>query len=61
MDEPLPLAGGSTLNRLERAPNEGKTARSHKIGQEAEAIGQLFADLFLAARVRACFQRLRRK
>jgi hypothetical protein len=39
-----PLAGKSTLNRLELA---GRTGRYHKIGYSAEAIDQLLVDLFV--------------
>jgi hypothetical protein len=42
LDEPL--AGKSTLNRLELA---GKTARYHKIAYSAEALDRLLADLFI--------------
>ncbi len=42
LDEPL--AGKSTLNRLELP---GRTGRYHKIGYSAEAIDRLLADLFL--------------
>jgi len=42
LDEPL--AGKSTLNRLELA---GKTARYHKIGYSADALDRLLADLFI--------------
>jgi Transposase DDE domain group 1 len=47
-DEPTPLAGKSTLNRLEHAP-EGKKTRYHKIGHDGAAIEKLFVDLFLDA------------
>jgi hypothetical protein len=40
-----PLAGKSTLNRLEHAP--WGTSRYHKIGHDAAAIEGLFVDLFL--------------
>jgi hypothetical protein len=39
-----PLAGKSTLNRLELS---GHTARYHKIGYSAEALDRLLADLYL--------------
>ena len=52
-DEPSPLAGKSTLNRLEHAPGAGKTPRYHKINHDAEAIERLFVDLFLDAHARA--------
>jgi hypothetical protein len=42
-----PLAGKSTLNRLEHAPTEA--ARYHKIGHDGAAIERLFVDLFLEA------------
>ena len=43
-----PLAGKSTLNRLEHAPN-GAATRYHKIGHDGEAIERMFVDLFLEA------------
>ncbi len=43
-----PLAGKSTLNRLEHAP-EGAPGRYHKIGHDPSAIEDLFVDLFLEA------------
>ena len=43
-----PLAGKSTLNRLEHAP-AGAPRRYHKIGHDAGAIENLFVDLFLEA------------
>ena len=42
-----PLAGKSTLNRLERSPTE--PSRYHKISYEAAKIEGLFVDLFLDA------------
>jgi hypothetical protein len=42
-----PLAGKSTLNRLEHAPTE--PSRYHKIGHDAAAIEGLFVALFLEA------------
>ena len=42
-----PLAGKSTLNRLEHAPSD--PSRYHKIGHDALAIEGLFVDLFLEA------------
>jgi hypothetical protein len=42
-----PLAGKSTLNRLEHAPSE--PARYHKIGHDGTAIEELLIDLFLEA------------
>jgi len=43
-----PLAGKSTLNRLEHAPN-GEATRYHKIGHDGQAIERVFVDLFLEA------------
>jgi hypothetical protein len=43
-----PLAGKSTLNRLEHAP-EGALGRYHKIGHDGAAIAALLVDLFMAA------------
>ena len=40
-----PLAGKSTLNRLEHAPSE--PTRYHKIGHDGAAIERLFVELFL--------------
>ena len=45
---PAPLAGKSTLNRLEHAPAEA-AARYHKIGHDVAAIEAVFVDLFLDA------------
>jgi hypothetical protein len=42
------LAGKSTLNRLEHAP-EGKPGRYHKIAHDEAEIKNLFVDLFLEA------------
>jgi len=42
-----PLAGKSTLNRLEHAPTG--THRYHKVGHDPEAVEDLFVDLFLEA------------
>jgi hypothetical protein len=44
---PAPLAGKSTLNRLEHAPTDGAGGRYHKIGHDGAAIAALFVDLFL--------------
>jgi Transposase DDE domain group 1 len=47
-----PVAGKSTLSRLEHAPAEGPAfapARYHKIGHDARAIEALFVTLFLEA------------
>jgi Transposase DDE domain group 1 len=43
-----PLAGKSTLNRLEHAPL-GEPGRYHRIGHDGAAIEALFVDLFLDA------------
>src|ERR671917_1248839 len=43
-----PLAGKSTLNRLEHAPSGGP-GRYHRIGHDGAAIEALFVDLFLDA------------
>ena len=43
-----PLAGKSTLNRLEHAPS-GAATRYHKIGHDGDAIAKLFVDLFVEA------------
>jgi hypothetical protein len=43
-----PLAGKSTLNRLEHAPVDGPS-RYHKIGHDARAVEALLVDLFLDA------------
>src|SRR5215213_11073840 len=45
-----PLAGKSTLNRLEHAPAAGEAERYHRIGHDATAVEALFVDLFLDAR-----------
>jgi Transposase DDE domain group 1 len=47
-EAPAPLAGKSTLNRLEHAP-EGAAGRYHRIGNDGAAIAGLFVDLFLEA------------
>ena len=47
-----PVAGKSTLNRLEHAPEEGPVlapGRYHKIGHDAGAIEALFVNVFLDA------------
>jgi hypothetical protein len=47
-----PVAGKSTLSRLEHAPQEGPTLappRYHKVGHDAGAIQELFVTLFLEA------------
>jgi len=43
-----PLAGKSTLNRLEHAPS-GSGTRYHKIGHDGDAIERLLVDLFVEA------------
>jgi Transposase DDE domain group 1 len=43
-----PLAGKSTLNRLEHPPSD-EPGRHHRIGHDAAAIETLFVDLFLDA------------
>jgi len=43
-----PLAGKSTINRLEHAPHEVGD-RYHKIGHDAQALERVFADIFLHA------------
>jgi Transposase DDE domain group 1 len=51
-----PVAGKSTLSRLEHAPAEGSAfapARYHKIGHDTRAIEELFVTLFLEAHARA--------
>ena len=48
-EAPSPLAGKSTLNRLEHAPADGATGRYHKIGHDGAAIEALFVDVFLDA------------
>jgi hypothetical protein len=46
---PEPLAGKSTLNRLEHAPDAQRRTRYHKIAHDGAAIESLFVDLFLDA------------
>ena len=46
---PVPLAGKSTLNRLEHAPSGACDTRYHKIRHDGAAIERLFVDLFLEA------------
>src|SRR5262245_43632340 len=51
-----PVAGKSTLNRLEHAPEEGPAfapSRYHKIGHDAGSIARLFVTLFLEAHGRS--------
>src|SRR5512134_635680 len=43
-----PLAGKSTINRLEHAPPEGGD-RYHKIGHDAKALADVLVDVFLDA------------
>src|SRR5512132_4034826 len=43
-----PLAGKSTVNRLEHAPREGGD-RYHKIGHDPQALEGVFTDVFLDA------------
>src|SRR5512144_1016454 len=47
-----PLAGKSTMNRLEHAPGEG-CSRYHKIGCDPEALQDVFVDVFLDAHGKA--------
>ena len=47
-----PLAGKSTLNRLEHAPASAALDRYHKIGHDAAAIEELLVALFLEAYAR---------
>jgi hypothetical protein len=47
--EPEPLAGKSTLNRLEHVRPEGRKTRYHKIDHDGAAIERLFVDVFLDA------------
>jgi hypothetical protein len=48
-EAPPPLAGKSTLNRLEHAPSQASPSRYHKIGHDGAAIERLLVDLFLDA------------
>jgi hypothetical protein len=49
-DEMAPLAGKSTLNRLEHMPGaEGQARRYHKIDHDETAIERLFVDVFVEA------------
>src|SRR5512143_1158051 len=43
-----PMAGKSTINRLEHAPHEGGD-RYHKIDHDPQALERIFADIFLDA------------
>ena len=47
-----PLAGKSTMNRLEHAPGDG-CSRYHKIGCDREALQEVFVDVFLDAHGKA--------
>ena len=47
-----PLAGKSTLNRLERAP-DGQPGRYHRIGHDGAAIERLLVEFFLDAHAAA--------
>jgi hypothetical protein len=47
-----PLAGKSTMNRLEHAPGDG-CSRYHKIGCDREALRDVFVDVFLDAHDKA--------
>lgn len=44
-----PLAGKSTLNRLEHAPETDAVSRYHKISHDPEKLEALFVDLFIEA------------
>src|SRR5260370_16317788 len=46
-DAPSPLAGKSTLNRLEHAPGAGQTPPYHQINHDGAAIERLLVELFL--------------
>ena len=48
-EAPPPLAGKSTLNRLEHAPSQVSPSRYHKIGHDGAAVERLLVDLFLDA------------
>ena len=47
-----PLAGKSTINRLEHAPS-GDGERYHRIGHDPKALEDLFVDVFLDAHIKA--------
>jgi hypothetical protein len=47
------LAGKSTLNRLEHAPDTREGSRYHKIGHDPAAFESLFVDLFIEAHAEA--------
>lgn len=46
-DKGIPLAGKSTLNRLEQVPFASEMNRYHKVGYSAESVDQLMTDIFL--------------
>jgi hypothetical protein len=48
-----PLAGKSTMNRLEHAPGDGCSSRYHKIDCDREALQEVFVDVFLDAHGKA--------
>jgi hypothetical protein len=52
-DLAAPLAGKSTLNRLELTPTDAAGARYHKISYAAEPIDRLLVDVFLEAHAAA--------
>jgi len=47
-----PLAGKSTLNRMELTPADHSSARYHKITYSAEALDELLVEIFLESRQR---------
>jgi len=51
-DDCAPLAGKSTVNRLEHAP-AGPGDRYHKIGHDAKALEDVFVDVFVDAHAKA--------
>lgn len=49
-EESIPIAGKSTLNRIEHCPKtvlDRKNSRYHRIGHNPEEIERLFVDIFL--------------
>ena len=42
-----PLAGKSTLNRLEHAPPSGEPGRYHRIGHDADALQAVLLESFI--------------
>ncbi|MCB1907019.1 MAG: IS1380 family transposase [Rhodocyclaceae bacterium] len=48
-----PLAGKSTLNRLEHAPDDQRSTRYHKISHDPQAFEALFVDCFIEAHAQA--------